>query len=151
VRYLPNGVLAVTYYDLRNYVSGSSVLSTSAWLTESSDGGKTWHEVQLQSAFDLNNAPLADDTKLGFGLTALFLGDNQGLALVGSSALPLYAGTTSAGAHIDATHGADPLTSSSAHTYTAAAQVRPSAAAVARARANAERMRRRGFASGAQP
>jgi hypothetical protein len=151
VRYLPNGVLAVTYYDLRNYVSGSSVLSTSAWLTESSDGGKTWHEVQLQSAFDLNNAPLADDTKLGFGSTALFLGDNQGLALVGSNPLPFYAGTTSAGAHIDATHGADPLTSSSAHTYTAAAQVRPSAAAVARARANVERMRRRGFASGLQP
>ena len=86
VRYLPNGVLAVTYYDLRNYVSGSTVLSTSAWLTESSDGGKTWHELQLQSPFDLNNAPSADDTKLGFGSKALFLGDNQGLALAATAA-----------------------------------------------------------------
>jgi hypothetical protein len=151
VRYLPDGTLAVTYYDLRSYVSGSSVLSTSAWLTESSDGGKTWHELQLQSPFDLKQAPITDNTKSGFGGPALFLGDNQGLALVGSNPLPFYAGTTSAGAHIDATHGADPLTSSSAHTYTAAAQVRPSAAAVARARANVERMRRRGFASGVQP
>jgi hypothetical protein len=147
VRYLPNGVLAVTYYDLRNYVSGSSVLSTTAWLTESSDGGTTWHEVQLQNQFDLNSAPLADDTKLGFGSTALFLGDNQGLALVGSNPLPFYAATTSAGAHVYATQPPNPLTSSSAHTYSAAALGRPTAAAVARASANAERMRLRGVGS----
>jgi hypothetical protein len=150
VRYLPNGVLAVTYYDLRNYVSGSSVLSTGAWLTESSDGGKTWHELQLQSPFDLNNAPRADDTRLGFGSTALFLGDNQGLGLVGSNPLPFYAATSSAGAHVDATQSPSPLTSSSAHTYTAAALGRLSAAATAKAKANVERIRQRGVASAAQ-
>ena len=30
VRYLPSGVIAVTYYDFRDFVSGSSVLTTSA-------------------------------------------------------------------------------------------------------------------------
>jgi Neuraminidase (sialidase) len=119
VRYLPNGVLAITYYDLRDYVGGSGVLSTSTWLSESSDGGTTWHELRLQSPFDLNKAPLANNPLGGFGGTALFLGDNQGLALVGSNALPLYAATTSAGAHVFATTSVNPLTSSSAHTYTA--------------------------------
>jgi hypothetical protein len=149
VRYLPGGVLAVTYYDLRSYMSGSSVLSTSAWLTESSDGGKTWHELQLQNPFDLTKAPVTNNTT-GFGGSALFLGDNQGLALVGSNALPFYSATTS-GAHIVATRGADPLTSSSAHTYTASALGRPSAAVAAKARANVERIRERGLAAAGQP
>jgi hypothetical protein len=143
VHYLPNGVLAITYYDLRDYMTGSSVLSTSAWLSESSDG-TTWHELRLQSPFDLNKAPLADK---GFG-TALFLGDNQGLALVGSNALPLYAATTSAGAHVYATQSPNPLTSSSAHVYMAAARGPLAAAAVTQAQATVERMRLRAFSPG---
>jgi hypothetical protein len=150
VRYLPDGTLAVTYYDLRSYTSGSTVLSTSAWLTESSDGGKTWHELQLQSPFDLNKAPLTDNTKAGFGGLALFLGDNQGLGLVGSNPLPFYAATTSVGAHVYATQSPSPLTSSSAHTYTAAALGRLSAAVAAKAKANVERIRQRSVASAAQ-
>src|SRR5258708_21265093 len=59
VRYLTGSVLAITYYDFRDYVAGSSVLNTSAWLSESSDGGTTWHELRLQSPFDLNKARLA--------------------------------------------------------------------------------------------
>jgi hypothetical protein len=149
VRYLPDGTLVVTYYDLRTYASGSSRLSTSAWLTESSDGGKTWHELQLQSPFDLNQAPVTDSTT-GFHGPALFLGDNQGLALVGNNPLPFYAATTSAagsaGAHVYATRNANPLTSSSAHTYSAAALGRLPAAVVAKARVNSERVRLRGVA-----
>ncbi len=114
VRYLPGSVLAVTYYDLRNYASGSAVLSTSAWLTESADGGATWRELRLQSPFDLNKAPLTD---LGGVGNALFLGDNQGLALVGTSALPLYAATGGSGAHVYATQMPNPLTSSGSHNY----------------------------------
>ena len=139
VRYLPGSVLAITYYDLRDYVAGSSVLSTSAWLSESNDGGTTWHELRLQSPFDLNQAPRADS---GFG-TALFLGDNQGLALVGSNPLPLYAATSSAGGHVDATQSPSPLTSSTAHVYGASLLGPVPAAAAARAQANIERMRTR--------
>jgi hypothetical protein len=117
VRYLPGGVLAVTYYDLRDYAAGSATLNTSAWLTESADGGATWHEVRLQSPFDLSKAPVAAH---GFG-PALFLGDNQGLAAVGGSALPFYAATNSAGAHVYATQAPDPLTLSTAHVYGAGA------------------------------
>jgi len=119
VRYLPGGVLAVTYYDLRDYAAGSATLSTSAWLTESSDGGATWKELRLQSPFDLNKAPLTNNNRQ-FGISpALFLGDNQGLALVGTGALPMYAATNSAGAHAYATRAPNPLTSPSAHSYPA--------------------------------
>ncbi len=118
VRYLPGSVLAVSYYDFRDFVAGSSVLSTDAWLTESSDG-KTWHELRLQVPFDLNQAPQAWDSHIPFGGgTGLFLGDNQALALVASGALPLYAATNSAGARVVATQAPSPLTLSSAHVYT---------------------------------
>ena len=147
VRYLTGSVLAITYYDFRDYAAGSSVLNTSAWLSESSDGGTTWHELRLQSPFDLNKAPLAGH---GFG-TALFLGDNQGLALVGTNPLPFYAATTSAGAHVYATQSPNPLTSSSAHVYMAAAQRPLPAAAAANAQASVERMRLRAFSPRGRP
>jgi hypothetical protein len=148
VRYLPGSVLAITYYDLRDYMSGSSTLSTDIWLTESNDGGTTWHELRLQSPFDLNNAPAAD---FGFG-TALFLGDNQGLALVGSNPLPFYAATVSPGtAHAYSIQPANPLTSSSAHVYTASLLGPVPAAAAARAQANVERIRLRGRSPSGQP
>ena len=134
VRYLQNGVIAVTYYDFRDFVSGSTVLSTSAWLTESNDNGATWHELRLQSPFDLKQAPLADFNKG----TALFLGDNQGLALVSGNALPFYAATNSAGAHIYATQSPSPLSSPTAHVYAAMRAGPVSAAAAARSRALVE-------------
>jgi hypothetical protein len=139
VRYLPGGVLAVTYYDLRDFAVGSSILSTSVWLTESADGGATWHELRLQGPFDLNTAPLTDQPN-GFA-TALFLGDNQGLALVGSAALPFYAATNSAGAHVYSTKAPSPLTLSTAHVYQAgAANGSLSAAVQARAAINARQV-----------
>jgi hypothetical protein len=148
VRYLPGSVLAITYYDFRDYVSGSSTLSTDIWLTESKDGGTTWHELRLQNPFDLNLAPPAD---FGFG-TALFLGDNQGLALVGSNPLPFYAATVTGGtAHAYSIQPANPLTSSSAHVYTASAAGPVPAAAAARSQANVERMRLRGRPPAGQP
>jgi hypothetical protein len=144
VRYLPGSALAVTYYDFRDYVSGSTVLSTSAWLTESSDSGATWHELRLQSPFDLNQAPLANLN----GSSALFLGDNQGLALVSGNALPFYAATNSAGAHIYATQSPSPLSSPTAHVYSAMRAGPVSAAAAARARALVEQRLRMRAPSG---
>jgi hypothetical protein len=117
VRYLAGSVLAVTYYDLRDFMSGSMALDTDAWLTESGDGGKTWHEVRIQGPFDLSLAPLAYYGPVGFGATGFFLGDNQGLALMGSSPLPVYAATNGSGGHVYAIQPPDPLTLSSAHVY----------------------------------
>jgi len=120
VRYLPGSVLAVTYYDLRDYASGSAVLTTDAWLTESKDG-VTWNEVRLQNAFDLNKAPLAFHGQVGFGTagTGLFLGDNQGLALLAGNPVPLYAATGSTGAHVYAAQPPNPFTSPAVHVYQA--------------------------------
>jgi hypothetical protein len=147
VRYLPGGVLAISYYDLRDYMAGSSVLSTSGWLSESADGGATWHELRLQAPFDLNMAPQADQ---GFG-AALFLGDNQGLALVGTNPLPLYAATSSAGAHVYATQSPSPLTSSTAHVYEGRRLGSVPAAAAARAKAIADRIRLRAVSPAGRP
>ena len=78
-----NGVLAVSYTDLRNNdASDPSQLLATTWLSTSSDGGATWQETQLTSPFDLQKAPFAD----GF-----FLGDYQGLVHAGAFFLPLFA------------------------------------------------------------
>jgi hypothetical protein len=120
VRFLPGGVLAITYYDLRDFKTGSTVLSTSAWLAESNDQGATWHELRVSGPFDLNTAPVADlDPQLT--ATGLFLGDNQGLVVSGTTLVPFLAATDSGGAHVYAAHPGDPLTSAQARTYTAAA------------------------------
>jgi hypothetical protein len=47
----------------------------------------------------------------------LFLGDNQGLAAVGSSPVAFLAMTDAAGAHVVAARPADPLTAPQAHVY----------------------------------
>ena len=116
VRFLPGGILAVTYYDLRDYKAGSSVLSTDAWITESGDGGTTWHELRMAGPFDLNTAPSAD-LNPQVSATGLFLGDNQGLAAVGSSPVAFLAMTDAAGAHVVAARPPDPLTAPQAHVY----------------------------------
>ena len=116
VRFLSGGILAVTYYDLRDYKAGSSVLSTDAWITESGDGGTTWHELRMAGPFDLNTAPSAD-LNPQVSATGLFLGDNQGLAAVGSSPVAFLATTDAAGAHVVAARPPDPLTAPQAHVY----------------------------------
>ncbi len=76
------GVVAVTYYDLRNAHYLTNELLTDAWMVTSSDG-KTFTESHLSGPFDLQKAP---DTTLGF-----FLGDYQALTSDGSTFQPLYA------------------------------------------------------------
>ncbi len=65
-----DGVLAVSYYDIRNNTP-TLPLTTDVWLARSGDGGATWTEQRIGASFDLLNAPNAN----GF-----FVGDYQGLA-----------------------------------------------------------------------
>jgi hypothetical protein len=116
VRFLSGGIIAVTYYDLRDYVPGSTVLSASAWLTESSDGGTRWDELRIAGPFDLDLAPLAD-LNPQVTATGLFLGDNQGLTTVGGSAIAFLAATDLTGAHIYAVRPTNTLAAPLAHTY----------------------------------
>jgi hypothetical protein len=116
VRFLSGGILAVTYYDLRDYKTGSTVLNTDAWITESADGGVTWHELRVAGPFDLNTAPSAD-LNPQVSATGLFMGDNQGLVAVGSTPVAFFAMTDSGGAHIFAAGPPDPLTAPQAHVY----------------------------------
>jgi hypothetical protein len=73
-----NGVVAVTYYDVRNLASGQTAnLPTDYWVKYSTDGGATFGNEQriTTTSFDSRTAPVAR----GF-----FLGDYEGLQPVGS-------------------------------------------------------------------
>ena len=65
-----DGVVAVSYYDFRNDVSGDRRLTTDHWIVHSHDGGATWSESHLGGPFDLHQAPYA---------RGYFVGDYQGL------------------------------------------------------------------------
>jgi len=67
-----NGVVAVTYYDIRTLQPGdTTTLPTSTWLATSPPGGEHFSERQIAAPFDLLSAPNAG----GF-----FVGDYEGLA-----------------------------------------------------------------------
>ena len=71
-----DGVVAVSYYDFRNDVSGDRRLTTDHWIVHSHDGGATWSESHLGGPFDLHQAPYA---------RGYFIGDYQGLDSQGSA------------------------------------------------------------------
>jgi len=80
-----DGVIAVTYFDLRNNTAPSDThLYTDCWMVTSTDGGISFSEQHLSGSFDLENAPDAE---------GLFLGDYQALVSTGSGSafLPFYA------------------------------------------------------------
>src|SRR4051794_387637 len=64
------GVVAVSYYDFRNDVSGDMQLTTDHWIVSSDDGGATWSESHLGGPFDMHQVPYA---------RGYFVGDYQGL------------------------------------------------------------------------
>lgn len=69
---LPNGTVAVTYYDLRNNTPDPTTLFADNFVVVSHDGGLTWSESRLTPrSFNLDTAPVS---------RGLFLGDYQGLA-----------------------------------------------------------------------
>jgi len=78
-----DGVIGVTYYDLRNATSSPASLLTDCWLVTTSDG-VTFRESHLSGPFDLDLAPNSQ---------GLFLGDYQSLASTASGFLPFYVQT----------------------------------------------------------
>ena len=80
-----DGVIAVTYFDLRNNTNPSdTALYADCWMVTSTDGGATFTEQHLSGSFNLYNAPDSE---------GLFLGDYQALVSTGSGSnfLPFYA------------------------------------------------------------
>ena len=84
-----DGVIAITYYDLRNDTFAGMVL-TDCWMVTSGDG-KTFSESHLSGPFDLNNAALSQVD--GNGALGLFLGDYQALTSTSTQFLPLFVQT----------------------------------------------------------
>jgi hypothetical protein len=78
-----DGVIGVTYYDLRNDTFAPTSLWTDCWLVTSSDG-VTFRETHLSGPFDLDLAP---DSQ------GLFLGDYESLASTAGAFVPLYVQT----------------------------------------------------------
>jgi hypothetical protein len=76
-----SGVVAVSYYDFRNDVSGDGRLTTDHWIVHSHDGGATWSESRLGGPFDMHQAPYA---------RGYFVGDYQGLDSQGNVFVPLF-------------------------------------------------------------
>ena len=90
-----DGVIGITYYDLRNDTFPGSVM-TDCWMVTSSDGTH-FKETHLSGPFNLDLAPTGE-----FGpndTPGLFLGDYQALASSGGAFLPLYA-QTNAGSQV---------------------------------------------------
>jgi BNR repeat protein len=80
-----DGVVAVTYFDLRNNTTPSTgSLYADCWMVTSRDGGVTFTEQHLSGSFNLYHAPDSE---------GLFLGDYQGLVNTGTGGvfLPFYA------------------------------------------------------------
>src|SRR2546423_11282797 len=84
-----DGVIGVTYYDLRNDTSSPAALLTDCWLVTSGDG-VIFRESHLSGPFDLDLAPDSH---------GLFLGDYESLASTVSGFLPFYV-QTDAGAQV---------------------------------------------------
>jgi hypothetical protein len=84
---LPNGTVAVTYYDLRNNTSDPNTLLADNFVVHSHNGGATWSEARITpTSFDMDTAPFA---------RGLFLGDYQGLAHTGTTFKSLFVKTNS--------------------------------------------------------
>ena len=77
-----DGVIAVTYFDLRNNTAPSAgTLWTDCWMATSADG-VTFRETHLSGSFNLELAP---DSQ------GLFLGDYESLVSANGAFLPFYA------------------------------------------------------------
>jgi hypothetical protein len=79
-----DGVIGVSYYDLRNNPASGSRLVTDYWLATSTDA-LSWQDTHLSGPFSLAAAPNAE---------GLFLGDYQGLAVSGNDFLPVFVAVT---------------------------------------------------------
>jgi BNR repeat-like domain len=83
---LPDGTVAVTYYDIRNNTPAPG-LATDYFAAVSHDGGATWTESQITpTSFDDTTAPVS---------RGYFLGDYQGLANDGTAFKSFFIQTNS--------------------------------------------------------
>jgi hypothetical protein len=83
-----DGMIGVTYYDLRNDTSDPAGLETDVWLATSTDG-TTWTESHVAGPFSLSGAPYAVGEVEG-----LFVGDYQTLLAASGQFLPVFVQTT---------------------------------------------------------
>jgi hypothetical protein len=106
-----DGVITVTYYDLRNdaFAPFGSLLAD-AWMVSSSDG-TTFQETHLSGPFDMDLAPVSG---------GLFVGDYEGLTSA-AGALPLYAQTDAGGPIRSDAFMAFPVAAAAAHAAVARA------------------------------
>jgi hypothetical protein len=79
-----DGTVGVTYYDWREN-TGTTPITTSVWLTTSSDG-VTWAERPAGASFDLGTASRS-------GCCYLMIGDYQSLAATAEDFLAFFVGT----------------------------------------------------------
>jgi hypothetical protein len=79
-----DGVIGVTYFDLRSNTADAGSLPTELILARSRDGVR-WTEHRVSPTFDLVTAPVA---------RGYFLGDYHGLASANGVFLPVYVRTT---------------------------------------------------------
>lgn len=84
-----DGMVGMTYYDLRGNTNDRNTLLASVWLTRSTDA-VTWRESQVAAAFDLDTAPLA----AAGNASGYFVGDYHGLSSSGLVFIPFFARTT---------------------------------------------------------
>jgi hypothetical protein len=80
------GIVAVSYYDLRDDIGEPDRLRVAHWLATSADSGATFTDERVSQPFDLRVAP--DETLPGED--GYFLGDYMGLAHAGGAFLPLF-------------------------------------------------------------
>lgn len=84
VRIRDDGVVGVSYYDLRNLSAATGTQVTDYWLATSMDA-LSWHDTHVSGPFLLATAPNAE---------GLFLGDYQGLGVSGNEFLPVFVAVT---------------------------------------------------------
>jgi hypothetical protein len=85
-----DGLIAVSYYDLRSDTADPATLGAEVWLAVSDDAGVTWRETRVAGPFDLALAPSA---------RGYFVGDYHGLVASGTRLLPFFAITTGVAAN----------------------------------------------------
>jgi len=82
-----DGMIGVSYYDMRSNTSDRTTLPVDYWLARSRDG-ITWTESRIAAPFDLDTAPVED-------ARGSFLGDYQSLASAGADFFAFYVRTNS--------------------------------------------------------
>ena len=80
------GVVAVSYYDLRDDIGEPDRLRVTHWLATSADSGETFADSRMSQPFDLR---LAAEEVAGTDRD-YFLGDYTGLVNAGGAFFPLF-------------------------------------------------------------